>query len=277
MLGQAFLREATSRVHQVVATTRSGSGIHCDVTKDSELEQLLESCRPDLVVNCAAVVSFADCVNDPWDAWKVNARAVGVLAECCHNLDARLIHISTDHYFSGDGSQRHDETAPVRLLNEYARTKFAGEAFALTAADALVLRTNVIGFRGHGSSTFAEWAIELIENDREATLFEDSFVSSIDAATLAAVALDLSAGEERGILNVASSEVFSKKQMIEELARQMGRVLTNTTNGSVRDLPVPRAESCGLDVSRAEKALGRQLPDLQQVISNLLHQRTNVS
>ncbi len=56
--------------------------------------------------------------------------------------------ISTDHYFCGQGDLKHDESAPVTLLNEYARTKYAGEAFALTNPEACVIRTNVVGFRG---------------------------------------------------------------------------------------------------------------------------------
>lgn len=272
MLGQAFLREARSRGYELVAATRRGSGIHCDVADDPALEELIESVRPDIVVNCAAIVSFARCEEDPWSAWRVNARAVGVLGECCQRAGARLIHISTDHYYTGDHDRLHDETDPITLLNEYARTKFAGEAFALNFENALVLRTNLIGLRGGPSPTFAEWAMDLAEQDQAATLFDDSFVSSIDAASFAARAFDLVAQSGVGLYNLAASEVFSKKQLIEEIARQMGRTLTRTITGSIRSLSVPRAESCGLNVTKAEKILG-PLPTLEQVVARLLEQR----
>jgi len=84
---------------------------------------------------------------------------------------------------------------------------------------------------------------------------------------------DYSIGSYDGFGNVASRTVCSKKTFAEALAKAMGRKLTRAQTGSVRQLQPARAESLGLDVSRAESVLGRRLPDLEQVVSKLARSR----
>ena len=144
-----------------------------------------------------------------------------------------------------------------------------GEAFALSWEKSLVLRTNIIGFRGHGSPTFAEWAFNAVENNQEMTLFEDAYVSCIDTQSFSEALFDLVEHDAFGLANVANHEVFSKKDLIEKIAEHMGQVLSRARSGSVRELNVLRADSCGLDVDKVEKILGRTLPTLDDVVAKL--------
>jgi dTDP-4-dehydrorhamnose reductase len=163
----------------------------------------------------------------------------------------------------------HNETAPVQLVNEYARSKYAGEAASLDLANALVVRTNFTGPRGWPQPTFFEWAADSLRGHLPMTLFDDYFTSTIDAAALARALFDLIQKKAAGLLNVASRQVASKKQFVEALARAMSIDLDRATSGSVKNLSVPRAESLGLDVSRAEAILGYALPDLTSVAASL--------
>ncbi len=73
-----------------------------------------------------------------------------------------------------------------------------------------------------------------------------------------------------GILNLACSEVFSKKEFIEAYALRNRYDLKAMIVGSVKSLPGPsRAESLGLDVSRSEMLLGYPLPGLAEVAESL--------
>lgn len=269
MLGQAVMAEAEARGLSPIGLARKNSDISADITDDQALTKVFETHGPGAVVNCAAMINIDRCEEDPLGAWRVNARAVDVLATLCRNHATRLVQISTDHYFTGAGNARHDENAPVTLLNEYSRVKFAAEAFALNNPDNLVARINIVGLRGWDTPTFAEWAIDLIKNDREGTLFEDSFVSSIDTPTCARALLDLMQTGAAGVFNVASREVFSKKTFVLVLAKVLGRELTNVKTGSVAALQTGRAESLGLNVAKAEKALGYALPTLNEVVDSL--------
>jgi dTDP-4-dehydrorhamnose reductase len=263
-----MLAQARDRGWSCTGAARSGADRSIDVSDLPALEELIREVSPSLIVNCAAITDLRACERRPATAYAVNARVPALLAELSIDLDIGLVQISSDHYFSGDGSALHDETARVRLLNEYARTKYAGEVFALTAPAALVVRTNIVGLRGWpGRATFAEWALDAIENARPVSLYDDFFTSSMHSRACAAAVLDLVQGGASGLLNVASSQVASKRELVQALAGAAGAELSEAaTAGSVRDLRPRRAESLGLDVRRAERLLGRRLPGLDETV-----------
>lgn len=273
LLGQALMREAKRRGVASTGAARRAADIVCDVTDPMAVAAAFEAVAPDVVINAVALVDLERCEADPGLAYTVNARPAALLAEQCRQHGARLMHISTDHYWRGDGAQVHDETAPVRLLNEYARSKYAGEAFAASAPDALVVRTNIAGFRRWpGRPTFAEWCLDVIERDAPVTLFDDFYTSTIDAPACAVALLDLVERGARGLINVAAREVTSKAAFIDSLAAAAGHRLTRATRGSVAALATPRADSLGLDVTRAEAILDRRLPDTAAVVRALCQQ-----
>jgi dTDP-4-dehydrorhamnose reductase len=278
MVGQAVRYAVAERGDVAVAAARSGADLALDVADLTAVAAAVDEVAPDLIVNCAAIVSIDGCERDPGTAYRVNARAVAALADAALASGARLVQVSTDHYWAGDGRAKHDERARVRLLNEYARSKYAGEAFALAHPDALVVRTNVTGFRGvDGRPTFIEWAIRAIEQDEPMQLFDDFYTSTIDAPALAGAILDLAAAERAGLVNVASSQVASKQEFVEALARRLGRGDREFDTASVRSIDPPRPDSLGLDVSAAERALGRSLPDLDAAVDALVTQREGVA
>lgn len=272
MLGQALMKEAFMRKIEAVGTARSGTDLSFNLTDDYELKQAVKKVRPDMIINTAAIVNLLECEKDPGLAYRVNARSVGLLAEMSRKLGIYFIQISTDHYFTGDGSSQHKETCPVRLVNEYARTKLAGEYFALTCPESLVIRTNIVGFRRKcGHLALVEWVLKTLESGVPITLFDDFFTSSIDVRQFSVNLFDLIEKKPRGIINLASREVVSKKTFIEALATQLGYSLAHAKIGSVFEIPeVERAESLGLDISMVEAILGYPLPTLDQVVRSLV-------
>jgi len=270
LLGQALSRAARRRGDAVIGVARRGADRSVDIATGERIGDLIGAVAPDLVINAAALTNLETCEANPQVAQAINAIAVGSIADACGERAIRLVHVSTDHFFTGDGDRLHDEAAPIRLVNEYARSKFAGETLALRFADALVVRTNFTGLRGwHGQPTFFEWAADALERRRPMTLFDDFHTSTIDADALAPALLDLAERGATGLLNVASRQVSSKEMFVEALAGAMGIRLDWAETASVRGMKVPRAESLGLDVSRAEAILGYRLPDLPAVVQSL--------
>lgn len=261
---------AAARVRGLtVATLARGGDLPVDVRDESALRQALTEANADAVINCAAIVSAPVCEADPGEAWRVNARPAAIIARHCLDVGARFVQVSTDHYWTGDGRRAHAEDAPVTLVNEYARTKYAAEGLALADVGALVVRTNIVGWPSPNGGSFAEWALGVIRTDGPADLYGDQFVSSLDIWTFAEGLLDLTASPATGVINLAASEVFSKAHLVEGLARAMGRPLTKARRASVKDQSTPRADSVGLDVARGTAILGRPLPGLDQVVAAL--------
>jgi len=271
LAGTAIVQAARARGLAVTGASRHGERT-VDLGDAAALRALLAELSPATVINAAAIVSVADCERDPDRAWRVNARPASLIAEAAREQGFRFVQISTDHFYSGDGRHAHREDEPVVLLNDYARSKYAAEAFALTAPDALVVRTNILGLTSATGASFGEWALGVIETDGEATLFADQYVSILDIWSFAEGLLDLAASEARGLINLASSQVFSKAELVEALAAALGRKLTRARRGSVGQQAVRRPDSLGLDVGRAETVLARRLPDLPAVARRFAEQ-----
>jgi dTDP-4-dehydrorhamnose reductase len=273
LLGQAFVAEARARAQPCCGVARSGSDRDVDLSDAGALAALVLELRPATIVNCVAVTSLDVCEADPALAFCVNARIPALLAQLAGELGVRLVHVSTDHFFTGDGASPHVEDAEVKLVNEYARSKYAGERLALTNPTSLVVRTNIIGLRRWPDRpTFAEWALEAVRSDLPMVLFEDFFTSSINARTCAAAILDLVDVGATGLVNVASAQVSSKLEFMFALARELQLDLRHVRRGSVRELLPRRAESLGLDVTRAERLLDRKLPNLADTITAIVRE-----
>jgi len=268
LAGRAIVAEARKHGLTVATLARAGD-FAVDVRDEVALRLALSDAGANTVVNCAAIVSAPACEAEPGEAWRVNARPAAIIARHCRDAGARFVQVSTDHFWTGEGRRAHGEDAPVTLINEYARTKYAAEGLALSDPGALVVRTNIVGWPSPNGGSFAEWALEVIQADREADLYEDQFVSSLDIWAFAEGLLDLAASPAIGIVNLAASEVFSKAELVEGLAQALDRPLTKARRASVKDQSTPRADSVGLDVARATAILGRPLPGLDQVIAAL--------
>jgi dTDP-4-dehydrorhamnose reductase len=263
LLGQALMAELTRRGHRAVGVSRAGG---VDLACVSTLAQTLDPHKPDLVINAAAITDLAHCERHPADAWLLHARLPSLLAQWADSNGVRWVQVSTDHYFTASGNVLHDELAPVTLLNEYARSKHAGECAALAKPQALVVRTNIVGRRGWaGRPSFAEWAHAALASGEPFNGYTDTWASSMEAGQCAAALLDLVEVGARGLLNVAARESISKAQFIWNLAAATGlsagamRASTRPAGG------LPRAHTLGLDVTRTEQLLARALPDAREV------------
>lgn len=278
LLGQALQKEIQIRNYEVITVARNNADYCVDITDDLKLEELINKTKPNIIINACAIVNHKFCDENPDCAYKTNARPSAILAKLAKEYNFKYVYISTDGYFNGDTNLKHSESSQVELLNEYARTKYVGEIFSLTNRDSLVVRTNIVGFRGKKNQpTFVEWVVNSLKNKETITLFDDYYTSSITVTQFSKSLLDIIEKDISGVINLASSEVFSKKDFIETLADKFGFSLENTKTGKVSSLTTSkRADSLGLDVSKAENILGYKLPTLDEVIIQLKKEYDNV-
>jgi dTDP-4-dehydrorhamnose reductase len=98
-----------------------------DVTDFDRTRELLLDMHPDLILNTTAYHRVDDCETQPELAYRVNALAVLNLVRIANDLDAVLIHISTDYVFDGAARQPYTEDAVPFPLSVYANSKLSGE------------------------------------------------------------------------------------------------------------------------------------------------------
>ncbi|MEC2077897.1 SDR family oxidoreductase, partial [Metabacillus fastidiosus] len=225
MLGQALYKKLKNKQMRVITIARSKSDYNVDLIVESEkIINIIKMEDPDIVINAAALVNLQVCEDYPEKAYLLNARIPSFIAEACKEVKAFFVQISTDHYYIKDGESKHKESDDVYLVNEYARTKFAGEFFALTYSESLIVRTNIVGFRNkQNKPTFIEWIIDSLENKKLIFGFQDFYTSSIDVYHFADILMELIEKKITGIINVASENELSKYEFIYRLATLLGK------------------------------------------------------
>jgi dTDP-4-dehydrorhamnose reductase len=111
------------QAHNVSPLTRKDF----DVTDHARTRAVLMDLRPDVVINTTAYHRVDVCENRPEVAYAVNALAVLNLIRLSNELNAVLVHISTDYVFDGNAQQPYTEKSEPFPLSVYANSKFAGE------------------------------------------------------------------------------------------------------------------------------------------------------
>ncbi|MFJ8630599.1 dTDP-4-dehydrorhamnose reductase [Streptomyces sp. NPDC093568] len=162
MLGSDVVEELLSRDERVTGLDHAA----LDITDPGEVDGALAAHRPELVVNCAAYTAVDDAETHEEQALRVNGDAPRLLARACAAHDARLIHVSTDYVFAGDGRTPYPEDAPPDPRTAYGRTKLAGErgvSDELPAASAVLRVAWLYGVHGR---SFVSTMIGL-ESDRD--------------------------------------------------------------------------------------------------------------
>ncbi len=113
-----------------------------DITDPQAIVRAITAARPDVLINAAAYTAVDRAEADPDTAQRINATAVGHLAQAAHNAGIGFVHISTDFVFDGTAHSPYPPAAAPAPVSVYGRTKAAGEAATQAAhPHALIVRT----------------------------------------------------------------------------------------------------------------------------------------
>ncbi|SDI37528.1 dTDP-4-dehydrorhamnose reductase [Pseudomonas panipatensis] len=157
-----------------------------DLSDLDALARLVREERPDVIVNAGAYTAVDKAESDIAGARRVNAEAVATLATAARELDAWLVHYSTDYVFDGSGDSPIEEDAPTGPLGVYGQTKLEGElAIRASGCRHLIFRTSwVYATRG---GNFAKTMLRLAKERDELRVIADQFGAPTSAELIADV------------------------------------------------------------------------------------------
>jgi dTDP-4-dehydrorhamnose reductase len=99
-----------------------------DVTDTIATRAFIQAYHPEMVVHCAAYTDVEHAEGDAEKCMRINRDGTANIAEACAPLGATMIYISTDYVFSGlSGDTPHEINDPVSPINQYGKSKAAGE------------------------------------------------------------------------------------------------------------------------------------------------------
>lgn len=274
--------------------TGSPQGLCGDLTNLTRLIATIEQLKPDVVVNAAAYTAVDKAESEPLLAAQINHEAVAALAKTCAQINAILVHYSTDYVFNGAGHTAWTEDDASHPLNVYGQTKRAGElAILQSGCEALIFRTSwVYATRG---SNFIKTMLRLAQEREQLNIINDQIGAPTSAALIADVTAhalkayaEKSYGEETftektallsGIYHLtAAGEVswYDYASFIFEQARAHGVALklqqVNAIATSAYVTPALRPLNSRLNLSKIQRTFHLTLPDWQQGVVHTLQE-----
>ncbi|MCR5521914.1 MAG: dTDP-4-dehydrorhamnose reductase [Lachnospiraceae bacterium] len=288
-LGSEVAQELLSRGHEVFGTGRKEeppallygkngfSYTAFDLADTAALREAFEKAAPEAVIHCASwtAVDDAEKEENRETVRIVNVESTGVLAKLCKKRSIRMLYISTDYVFGGEGSEPYgsDSTA-FCPLNHYGATKLEGEKAVREVLDRYFV-VRVSWTFGRYGDNFVEKMIRAAKGRDSVNVVDDQFGTPTYTVDAAKGIADIVTSEKFGTYNLtASGGYVSRAEFAGEIFKSVGI--------NVRIVPVKTAEfkslakrplNSRLDSSKLVALGFRALPDWRDGLKRYLAER----
>lgn len=268
MLGRAWQRLLSDRGRPHRALTRS----ELDLGQHESIDAL-QIGPGDVVVNCAAWTNVDGAEDHEDEATRINGHAVGRLAQRCAEVDALLVHYSTDYVFDGKAQRPYRIDAPHAPINAYGRSKAVGERLLWdSGARFLLLRTSWV-YAPWGNN-FVRTMARLGREKESLRVVDDQRGRPTSAEHLAATTLKL---VERGVTGTLHVTDGGECTWFELARAVVGRVnpdcKVDPCTSDEFPRPAPRPAYSVLDLGPTESVVG-PMPDWTTNVADVLARLT---
>lgn len=274
MLGGTLVPMLTSAGYEVIRHGRHPRpdliDVHADLADTHLTVKLLQTVKPEAVVNLAALSNVDRCESEPHESYVSNLlSAVNVSRAVQVTPGVHAIHFSTDHVYDGPGP--HTELH-VMIRNSYAQTKRAAE-LVMEHCHATIVRTNFFGPSSVADRrSLSDWIIQSLEENHAIPVYTDVFFSPLTMNSLSKIVLELIAIRPKGIFNVGSRDGMSKCQFafaVAEAKRLPLSLLNPVSSETASPTRARRPKDTRMIVAAVEKILDHNMPTLASEIETL--------
>ncbi|MDB2160780.1 MULTISPECIES: dTDP-4-dehydrorhamnose reductase [Clostridium] len=241
-----------------------------DITDLNSVKNVLNTIKPDVVINCAAATNVDGCESDEDFAFKVNALGPRNLAMVCEEIGAKLVQVSTDYVFSGIGEKpltEYDLTAPYSV---YGKTKLLGENYVREfCSKYYIVRTAwLYGYVGHN---FVYTMRRLGKEKDSINVVNNQIGNPTHANDLAYHILKLIETDEYGIYHCTGKgecSWYDFAKMIIELSGE--KCTVNPCTSEEYKTPAKRPEYSSLDNMMLRNTVGDEMRNWQDAIKSFI-------
>ena len=192
-----------------------------DITNIDKVMTFVREVKPYAIINCAAYTAVDACEKEEDLAFRINAIGPRNLSIAATETGAKMMHVSTDYVFDGNGTRPYRETDPTGQQGAYGRTKLAGEDFVREFSDRhFIVRTAWL--YGDGKN-FVKTMLRLSETNDKVRVVMDQVGSPTSADELAKAIAYLLPTENYGLFHGTCEGDCSWAQFTEEIFRLAGK------------------------------------------------------
>jgi len=279
-LGHDVMEELARRGHTGVGADRSDTEaefehVKLDITDKGAVLKTVSELKPDAIVHCAAWTNV-DAAEAPENLEKV--RAVNVegtrnLAEACKEVDAKMVYISTDYVFNGEGEEPwQPDDKNYAPINVYGQSKLDGELEVAKILDKYFI-VRIAWVFGRNGKNFVKTMIEVGKNHDTVRVVDDQIGTPTYTVDLARLLVDMIETDKYGYYHATNEGGYiSWADFTEEIYKQAGmdvkveRVTTKEYGKSVAARPY----NSRLDKSKLVRNGFEPLPDWRDALGRYL-------
>ena len=197
--------DVIKRLKEIGDTPIAASSKEFDITDSQATMDFFAQHSPEAVIHCAAYTAVDKAEDDKDMCRLVNVEGTKNIANCCNIFDAKLIYISSDYVFGGDGDELLETDDPKNPECVYGQTKLEGEGMAMLCPRCFIVRTSwVFGINGNN---FVKTMLRLAESHDELKVVDDQIGSPTYTPDLAKLLCEMIHTDSYGVYH-ASNEGF---------------------------------------------------------------------
>ncbi|MBR4904925.1 MAG: dTDP-4-dehydrorhamnose reductase [Selenomonadaceae bacterium] len=265
-LGFDLAKELKKRGKEFIAPSLE----ELELTTEAGAKNFILEKKPDTVIHCAAYTAVDKAESEQELALTVNGFGTRWVAEACREVDAKMIYISTDYVFGGDGHTPYEINDEKKPVNVYGRSKLLGEdAVTAILEKHFIVRTSwVFGINGNN---FIKTMLRLAETRNKLNVVNDQIGSPTYTVDLAKLLADMAATEKYGTYHASNEGFCSWAEFAREIFKQAG--LEVEVDGiPTLEYPTParRPFNSRLSKKSLDEAGFNRLPEWQDAVKRYL-------
>ena len=268
-LGSDLICQLKSRGYDVLGTDVQ----EMDITDSSQVERVMGSYEPDVVFHCAAYTAVDRAEDETELCEKINAFGTKNIAKVCAKLGCKMIYISTDYVFDGEGTRPWEPDDPRSPLNAYGKYKYEGELeVEKYLSRYFIIRISwVFGKQG---KNFVDTMLRLGKEHDELTVVDDQIGSPTYTWDLSRLLIDMAETEKYGAYHATNEGICSWYEFAKEIFRIKG-MKTKVTPVSSDQYPVKakRPKNSRMSKQKLMDQGFEPLPDWKDAVRRYLEQQ----
>lgn len=240
-----------------------------DITDEQKTLQFITALKPQAVIHCAAYTAVDKAEDEPQKCRLINVEGTRNIAKACCAIDAKLIYISSDYVFGGEGECLLETDHKKKPQSIYGLTKLEGEEAAMLCPKSFVVRTSWVF--GENGGNFVKTMLRLSESRDELTVVNDQTGSPTYTPDLARLLCDMVKTDKFGIYH-ASNEGFCTWAQFAAKIMEMAGKSTKIVPCCTNEYPAKakRPENSRLSKASLDKAGFERLPHWQNALERFL-------
>ena len=241
-----------------------------DITDRDETVGYICDYAPDAVIHCAAYTAVDRAEDDEENCRKVNADGTENISVACEKLRAKMLYVSTDYVYGGDGEAPFETDSPTNPKNVYGVTKLEGEKAVMKYIDKFfIVRTSwVFGINGNN---FVKTMLRLGDEKENLNVVCDQVGSPTYTPDLARLICDLIVTEKYGIYHGTNENFCSWAEFAAEIMKLGGKkTVINPVPSSEYPTKAERPHNSRLSKKCLDEAGIKRLPTWQDALKRFL-------